>query len=108
MPVVSWLTGLLAPLGLFALVPLWLLLLARVWWQRRTPLGVVLGFLLAVSVSQYVTAALGDGIEGIKHQVVALFAMLLALVLAIPFRQFWPSEPRLGTNSSVAGPSLPD
>lgn len=109
-PVVSWLTGLLAPLGLFALVPLWLLVLARIWWQRRTALGVVLGFLLAVALSQYVSAALGDGIEGIKHQVVALFATLLALVLAIPFRQvpqFWPSEPRWGTNSSVTGPSLP-
>ncbi len=106
-PVVSWLTGLIAPLGLFALIPLWLVLLARIWWQRRTPLGVVLGFLLAVSTSQYLTAALGDGIEGIKHQVVALFALLIALVLAIPFRQFWPSEPRCGTNSSVTGPSLP-
>ena len=99
-PVVSSLTGLLAPLKLFALVPLWLLVAWRI---RRTTLGVVLGFLLAVALSQFVTAALGDGIEGIKHQSVALFATLLALVLTIP--QFWPSEPRWGTNSSVTEPS---
>lgn len=99
-PVVSWLTGLLSPLKLFALVPLWLLIAWRI---RRTPMGAVLGFLLAVALSQFVTAALGDGIEGIKHQSVALFATLLALVLTIP--QFLPSEPRWGTNSSVVEPS---
>ena len=76
-PVVSWLTGLIAPLGLFALVPIWLFVLVRAWLQRRDPLGVVLAFLLAVSLTQFGTAALGDGIEGIKHQSVALFALLL-------------------------------
>ncbi len=80
-PVVSWLTGLLAPLGLFALVPIWLLVAVRAWWSRREALGVVLAFLLAVSVTQFGTAALGDGIEGVKHQSVALFSILLALVL---------------------------
>jgi hypothetical protein len=86
-PVVSSLTGLIAPLGLFALVPLWLLVLARAWWQRRTALGVVLAFLLVVSVSQFGLAALGDGIEGVKHQSVALFTLLVALVLAVPVRR---------------------
>ncbi|GAB3138893.1 hypothetical protein GCM10027258_16890 [Amycolatopsis stemonae] len=81
-PVVSWLTGLIAPLGLFVLVPIWLFVLVRAWMQRRGPLGVVLAFLLVVSLSQFGTAALGDGIEGIKHQSVALFTILLALVLA--------------------------
>ncbi|MFI5583603.1 hypothetical protein ACIA5G_01090 [Amycolatopsis sp. NPDC051758] len=86
-PVVSWLTGLIAPLGLFVLVPIWLFVLVRAWFQRREPLGVVLAFLLAVSLTQFGTAALGDGIEGIKHQSVALFTVLLAVVLAIPVRR---------------------
>jgi hypothetical protein len=93
MPVVSWLTGRIAPLGLFALVPLWLLVLARAWWCRRSPLGVVLAFLFAVSATQFGTAALGDGIEGVKHQSVALFALLLALVLAVPVRERDPEPP---------------
>ncbi|UOX87010.1 hypothetical protein MUY14_35555 [Amycolatopsis sp. FBCC-B4732] len=82
-PVVSWLTGLLAPLGLFALAPIWLFVLVRAWLRRRSPLGVVLAFLLAVSLTQFGTAALGDGIEGVKHQSVALFTLLLAVVLAV-------------------------
>lgn len=86
-PVVSWLTGLISPLGLFALVPIWLFVLVRAWLQRRNALGVVLAFLFAVSVSQFGTAALGDGIEGTKHQSVALFAILVAVVLAIPVRR---------------------
>ncbi|HET6708454.1 hypothetical protein [Amycolatopsis sp.] len=80
-PVVSWLTGLIAPLGLFALVPIWLFVLVRAWLHRRTALGVPVAFLFAVSVTQFGTAALGDGIEGIKHQSVALFTLLIALVL---------------------------
>jgi hypothetical protein len=55
--------------------------LSRAWAQRRGPLGVVLAFLLAVSLTQFGTAALGDGIEGVKHQSVALFALLTALTL---------------------------
>jgi hypothetical protein len=86
-PVVSWLTRLIAPLGLFALVPIWLLVLVRAWGRRRGALGVVLAFLFTVSVTQFGTAALGDGIEGIKHQSVALFTILLALVLAVPVRR---------------------
>ena len=80
-PVVSWLTGQIAPLGLFALTPIWLFVLVRAWLQRRSPLGVVLAFLLAVSLTQFGAAALGDGIEGIKHQSVALFTLLVALAL---------------------------
>jgi hypothetical protein len=103
-PVVSWLTGLISPLGLFALVPIWLFVLVRAWTQRRGALGVVLAFLFAVSLTQFGAAALGDGIEGIKHQSVALFTILLALVLAA-LPQSRSSEPRWGRNSSVGGPS---
>jgi hypothetical protein len=83
-PVVSFLTGLIAPLGLWVLVPIWLFVLVSAWFRRRDALGVVLAFLLAVSVTQFGTAALGDGIEGVKHQSVALFTLLLALVLCSP------------------------
>ncbi|MFC4085119.1 glycan biosynthesis hexose transferase WsfD [Amycolatopsis samaneae] len=83
MPVVSWLTGLFAPLGLFALVPLWLFVAWRGVRHRRAALGAVLGLLLAVAVGQFVLAALGDGIENVKHQAVALFATLLAVPLAL-------------------------
>jgi hypothetical protein len=65
---------------------------------------VVLAFLFAVSLTQFGAAALGDGIEGIKHQSVALFTILLALVLAA-LPQSRSSEPRWGRNSSVGGPS---
>lgn len=103
-PVVSWLTRLISPLGLLALLPIWLFVLVRAWIQRRGPLGVVLAFLLTVSLTQFGTAALGDGIEGVKHQSVALFTILLALVLAA-LPQSRSSEPRWGRNSSVGGPS---
>ena len=107
MPVVSWLTGLLAPLGLFVLIPAWLLIAVRALWQRRTPLGVVLAFLLAVAGSQFVAAAIGDGIEGIKHQAVALFATLLALLLAgLP--QFRGSESSSRTGSGLRRQGVQD
>ncbi|MEV5720267.1 hypothetical protein AB0L41_40830 [Amycolatopsis mediterranei] len=102
-PVVSWLTGLIAPLGLFALVPIWLFAAVRAWRQRRTALGVVLAFLFAVSVTQFGTAALGDGIEGIKHQAVALFTILLAVVLSIP-RPTRVSSPALCSSPLNDGP----
>ncbi|MFD9892032.1 hypothetical protein ACFWY9_22040 [Amycolatopsis sp. NPDC059027] len=100
MPVASWLTGLLAPLRLFALVPLWLFVAWRGLRHRRTALGVVLGLLLTVAVGQFVLAALGDGIENIKHQAVALFATLLAVPLALLPREpgrrdpvIWSAKP---------------
>ncbi|MEW2500150.1 hypothetical protein AB0878_06660 [Amycolatopsis sp. NPDC047767] len=80
-PVWSGLSGLLAPLGSFALLPLWLLIGWRAWRHRRAALGVSLALLLTTSVGQFVLAALGDGIENVKHQVVALFCLLVAVVL---------------------------
>lgn len=82
-PIVSTVTKLLAPLGFFALLPIWALVAWRGWKTRRTALGVVLGLLLAVAAGQFVLAALGDGLENVKHQVIALYCTLLGVVLAV-------------------------
>ncbi|RSN49343.1 hypothetical protein DMC64_01805 [Amycolatopsis sp. WAC 04197] len=82
-PIVSTATKLLAPLGFFALLPIWALIAWRGWKTRRTAMGVVLGFLLAVAAGQFVLAALGDGLENVKHQVIALYCTLLGVVLAV-------------------------
>ncbi|MER7860529.1 hypothetical protein ABTX61_15610 [Amycolatopsis japonica] len=82
-PIVSTATKLLAPLGFFALLPIWALIAWRGWKTRRAAVGVVLGFLLAVAAGQFVLAALGDGLENVKHQVIALYCTLLGVVLAV-------------------------
>ncbi|WP_410647124.1 hypothetical protein [Amycolatopsis sp. cmx-4-54] len=82
-PIVSTATKLLAPLGFFALLPIWALIAWRGWKTRRAALGVVLGFLLAVAAGQFVLAALGDGLENVKHQVIALYCTVLGVALAL-------------------------
>ncbi|MDT8910275.1 hypothetical protein [Amycolatopsis sp. PS_44_ISF1] len=89
-PIVSGLTGSIAPLGLFVLVPLWLFVAWRGWRHRRSALGVVLGLLLTVALGQFVLAALGDGIENTKHQAITLFCTLVALV---PAAVVWHPKP---------------
>lgn len=82
-PVASTITKLLAPLGFFALLPIWFLLGWRGWKTRRDALGVVLGFLFVVAAGQFALAALGDGLENVKHQVIALYCTLLGVVFAL-------------------------
>ncbi|MBE1581062.1 hypothetical protein ACFORH_25200 [Amycolatopsis roodepoortensis] len=82
-PIVSTATKLLAPLGFFALLPIWALIAWRGWKTRRAALGVALGFLLAVAAGQFVLAALGDGLENVKHQVIALYCTVLGVALAL-------------------------
>ncbi len=82
-PVLSTLTKLLSPLDFFALLPIWFLIAWRAFRTRRHALGVVLGFLLAVGAGQFVLATLGDGLENVKHQVIALYCTLLGVVLAL-------------------------
>ncbi|WP_051071936.1 hypothetical protein [Amycolatopsis decaplanina] len=82
-PIVSTMTKLLAPLGFFALLPLWALIAWRGWKTRRAAVGVTLGFLLAVAAGQFALAALGDGLENVKHQVIALYCTVLGVVLAL-------------------------
>ncbi|MFD9895822.1 hypothetical protein ACFWY9_41305 [Amycolatopsis sp. NPDC059027] len=86
-PVVSGLTGFLAPLGLFFLLPLWIVVLwlgIRAFRRRsgRRDLGVVTLMLLLFSVGQFLASGLGEGIEGVKHQQLTLFPTLLAAVFA--------------------------
>ncbi len=82
-PIASTVTKLLAPLGFFALLPIWSLIAWRGWKTRRGAVGVALGFLLAVAAGQFALAALGDGLENVKHQVIALYCTLLGVVLAL-------------------------
>ncbi|MEV6908214.1 hypothetical protein [Amycolatopsis sp. NPDC051071] len=82
-PIASTSTNLLAPLGFFALLPIWALIAWRGWKTRRDAVGVALGFLLAVAAGQFALAALGDGLENVKHQVIALYCTLLAVVPAL-------------------------
>lgn len=83
-PLLSGVTRLVAPLGLFFLLPLWLLIgwAAIRSWRRLRPVGVVTLFLLGCALGQFGLAALAEGIEGVKHQVIALFCTLLAAALA--------------------------
>lgn len=86
-PVFSGIARLVSPLGLFFLIPLWSFILwagIRVWRARRE-ISVVILLLLGIAVSQFLLASLaeGGGVEGIKHQVISLFSLLLATVFAI-------------------------
>jgi hypothetical protein len=84
-PVLSGISALLAPLGLFVLVPVWVLTAAAaLWsWRRARPVAVVTLFVLVGGLGQFAAAALGEGAaEGVKHQVIALFCTFLGLVLA--------------------------
>ncbi|TCO63010.1 hypothetical protein [Actinocrispum wychmicini] len=85
-PVISGLAGLVAPLGLFLLVPLWGL---TAWggvrlWRRRREIAVAVFLLLGTAASQFLIAALGEGIEGVKHQTIALFCGVLAALVQTP------------------------
>lgn len=85
-PVLSGLLSLAAPLGLFLLFPLWLLTaLAGIRALRlgRRELGVVLLFVLGSALGQFLIAALAEGVENVKHQVIALFCTLFGVLLTI-------------------------
>lgn len=86
-PVFSGIGRLLSPLGLFFLLPLWSFILwagFRVWRSRRE-ISVVVLLLMGTAISQFLLASLaeGGGVEGIKHQVISLFSVLLAGVFAV-------------------------
>ncbi|HEV2777941.1 MAG TPA: hypothetical protein VGX25_00935 [Actinophytocola sp.] len=114
-PVFSGLFRLVAPLGLVVLLPLWLLLGwagVRALRRGRRDLGTVLLFVLSVALGQYLAAALGEGIENVKHQVIAAFctgfAMLLAVATLLPRPrpvEPSPAEPEAETEP-VAEPVL--
>ena len=85
-PVLSGLSALAAPLGLFLLVPFWLLIGwagVRAFRRRAREYGIVVFFLLLFAVGQFGLSALGEGVEGVKHQLLTLFPTFLAAVFAV-------------------------
>jgi hypothetical protein len=85
-PVFSGLSALAAPLGLFVLVPFWLLIGwagIRAFRRHKREFGIVVFFLLLFAVGQFGLSALGEGVEGVKHQLLTLFPTFLALVYAV-------------------------
>ncbi|RJQ87469.1 glycan biosynthesis hexose transferase WsfD [Amycolatopsis panacis] len=85
-PVFSGLAALAAPLGLFVLVPIWVLVAVagvRAFRRQRREYGIVLFLLMFFAVGQFGLSALGEGIEGVKHQVLTLFPTVLAIVFGI-------------------------
>ncbi|MEV6828802.1 hypothetical protein [Amycolatopsis sp. NPDC051102] len=84
-PVFSGLSALAAPLGLFVLVPVWLLVAwagIRAFRRRAREYGVGVFFLLLFAVGQFGLSALGEGVEGVKHQLLTLFPTCLAFAFA--------------------------
>lgn len=94
-PVLSGLSALAAPLGLFALVPFWLLIGwagIRAFRRKAREYGTVVFFLLLFAIGQFGLSALGEGVEGVKHQLLTLFPTFLALVFAV--LSFFPRPSR--------------
>lgn len=87
-PIVSAVVAPLAPLGLFLVVPLWILLGRLAVRALRSgaagayEFGLATLFLLSAAVLLFGIAALAEGHEGTKHQTVTLYCTLLAGVLA--------------------------
>lgn len=101
-PVFSGLSALAAPLGLFLLVPFWLLLGwagVRAFRRSRREYGIVVFFLLLFAVGQFGLSALGEGVEGVKHQLLTLFPTVLAFAFAV--LSFFP-KPALTTPDETA------
>ncbi|GAA3574218.1 hypothetical protein GCM10022222_68270 [Amycolatopsis ultiminotia] len=99
-PVFSGLSALAAPLGLFVLVPIWVLVACagvRAFRVRRREYGIVLFLLLFFAVGQLGLSALGEGVEGVKHQLLTLFPTVLSIVFGIlsllPRAPRTPAEP---------------
>lgn len=85
-PVFSGLAALAAPAGLFVLIPLWLLMIwaaVRAFRRGRREYGLVVLMLTFFAVGQLGLSALGEGVEGVKHQLLTLFPTVLALAFAI-------------------------
>ncbi|WP_018683414.1 hypothetical protein [Actinokineospora enzanensis] len=86
-PVLSGPTALVAPLGFYVVIPLWLLIaylgIRALRGRDRGDLGILILMLLGVAMSELVLASLAEGVEGVKHQNPALFATLLGLMFGI-------------------------
>ncbi|MFI5608945.1 hypothetical protein [Amycolatopsis sp. NPDC051903] len=85
-PVFSGLAALAAPAGLFVLIPIWVLLAwagVRAFRRRRREFGLVVFLLTFFAVGQLGLSALGEGVEGVKHQLLTLFPTALAIVFGV-------------------------
>ncbi|RZS37558.1 hypothetical protein EV193_105114 [Herbihabitans rhizosphaerae] len=110
-PVVSGVLNLVSPLGIYLLAPLWLAIgwvAVRAWRGHRREIGVVLLMLLGVAVAQFLVGGLAEGIENVKHQIIAAFATALAIALAglafvrVPRKDGCP-DPSVGHPSGSVG-----
>ncbi|WP_340683761.1 hypothetical protein LCL61_35355 [Amycolatopsis coloradensis] len=86
-PVLSGITGWIAPLGLSALLPIWLLVGwagLRAFRNRtgRRDVGIVVLMFLLFAMGQFLVSGLAEGIENIKHQQLTIFPTLLAAAFA--------------------------
>ncbi|MGW4486469.1 glycan biosynthesis hexose transferase WsfD [Amycolatopsis sp. NPDC004368] len=85
-PVFSGLAALAAPAGLFVLIPVWLLLAwaaIRAFRRKRREYGLVVLLLTVFAVGQLGLSALGEGVEGVKHQLLTLFPTVLAVAFGV-------------------------
>ncbi|QRP47448.1 hypothetical protein [Amycolatopsis sp. FDAARGOS 1241] len=85
-PVFSGSAALAAPAGLFVLIPIWLLLAwagVRAFRRNRREYGLVVFLLTLFAVGQLGLSALGEGVEGVKHQLLTLFPTVLAIVFGV-------------------------
>lgn len=98
-PVLSTVSGWLAPLGLFALLPIWLLIAwggIRAFRKRsgRRDIGIVVLMFLLFAMGQFLVSGLAEGIENVKHQQLTIFPTLLAAAfVAISFLPRRRDEP---------------
>ncbi|MFB9906434.1 glycan biosynthesis hexose transferase WsfD [Allokutzneria oryzae] len=83
-PVLSGLMRLAAPFGLVVLLPLWLMTgyAAVRFWRNRREFCVIVLMVLCMALVQFLVAGLGEGIENVKHQVIAAFATMFAGMIA--------------------------
>ncbi len=86
-PVLSGITGWIAPLGLFALLPIWLLIGwagLRAFRNRtgRRDVGIVVLMFLLFAMGQILVSGLAEGIENVKHQQLTIYPTLLAAAFA--------------------------
>ncbi len=98
-PVLSGISSWLAPLGLFALLPIWLLIAwggIRAFRKRtgRRDIGIVVLMFLLFAMGQFLVSGLAEGIENVKHQQLTIFPTLLAAAfVGLSFLPRRPDEP---------------
>lgn len=109
-PVFSGLAALVAPAGLFVLVPIWALLVwagVRAFRRGRREYGLVLFLLTFFAIGQLGLSALGEGVEGVKHQLLTLFPTVLAIAFGIASLLRRADEPAPGLRDEPLTEEMP-